>query len=203
MNFHSIDLVATFAQDADAEYFALQHKKLPRFIFLLLRLFSFGYADWMQQPGCPLPEFAKNTVRRLDDTVFCAENAPMVTATARALFAHYPVYQRWLTALPPSHPLALKNEYAKYRFLSMPIDRVKGLCKTSKANLRRHGVPSLHYMLLAYTYQEIRLNGFCTATEAARLLPQITAFKINFAVDRMDLLLPADEALEFTYDLID
>jgi hypothetical protein len=202
MNVHSPDLLATFTQDADDECFAPQCQTLPRFVFLMMRLFSFGYADWVQQPSCLLPVFAKDTVRQLDDAVFCANNAPIVLATARALFIHYPVYQRWFVSLPASHTLAVKAEYAKHRFLSMPIDRVKGLCKTSKANLQGHGVPSLQYLLLVYTYQDTRMNGFWTATEAERLLPQITAFKISLAVDRMDLLLTADEVLEFTHDLI-
>jgi hypothetical protein len=202
MNFYTPDLDATFAQGIDDDSFASNSDNLPRFVFLMMRLFAFGYTDWVQAPNCPLPDFAKDCVRRLDDAAFCTKNVTMVIVTVRALFMHYPPYQRWLCDLPATHPLAQKAEYAKHRFLSMPIDRVKGLCKTSRAQLGQNGMYSLHYMLLTTTYQEIRMNGFWTNTEAERFVPHLMALRMIPATDRAALIVPADEALEYIHDFI-
>lgn len=202
MNIHSPDLAATFAQDADDEDFVPNDGSLPRFVFLMLRLVSFGYAEWVRSAYCPLPEFVKKTIPQLDDAAFCAANRAMVVSTARALYAFYPAYQNWLCGASPRHALALQAEWDKYRFLSAPIDQIKGLCKTSKARMREQGILSLHQLLLTLTYPEIRMQGLWTAAEAERLIPRLIDLRMVPSAEQRFLIITADAAMDYMYDLI-
>ncbi len=202
MNIYSPDLDATFVQDIDDENFEQNDGSLPRFVFLMLRLVGFGYAEWVQSAHCPLPEFVKKTIPQLDDATFCAANRAMVVSTARALFVFYPAYQNWLCNVSSRHALASQAEWDKYRFLSAPIDQIKGLCKTSKARMREQGIFSLHQLLLTLTYPEIRMLGLWTATEAERLMPSLIAMHMIPAAEHRQLIITADEVFDYTHDLI-
>jgi hypothetical protein len=202
MNIHSPDLSATFAHDVDDECFAFDCASLPRFVFLMVRLYSFGYTQWVQSAYCPLPEFVKKTVPHLDDAAFCATNRSLVVSTARAMFAHYPAYQHWLCGISPRHAQTTQTEFEKYRFLSAPIGQIKGLCKTSKARMHEQGILSLHQLLLTMTYPEIRMLALWTASEAERLLPRFIAFGMIPAAAHHDLIITADQVLDYTHDLI-
>lgn len=68
--------------------------------------------------------------------------------------------------------------------------------------MREQGIFSLHQLLLTLTYPEIRMLGLWTATEAARLMPRLMALRMIPATEHQYLIITADEALDYTHDLI-
>jgi hypothetical protein len=179
----------------------------PRCLLLAIRLFSFGYRVWLQSGECTLSENIKKIIHQYQRKIekgLSPMRKGQQTAYNHAglkMLSVYADYQRWLYGLGDGDALYDHPQFETYKLLSAPLSRCGYITPHSAERMAAAGIHSLHQMLLTLTYPEMRMLGYLSHKEAARLFPRLQRLGVFPIVGKREILVTADQLLDAIYEL--
>lgn len=185
----------------------IDYQSQPRILIVVMRLFSFGFGAWVQSGTCSLPDTIKKIIYTYQ-TALKNGIAPVhhelryrYNRAGLRMLHYYADYQHWLYDLDESHDLYAVPVFEKYRLLSAPLKLCPYITAHSAARMIAAGIYSLHQMLLTLTYPQMRMLGYMSRKDAARLFPRLQRLGVYPHVDAGEILITADEMFDAIYEL--